>query len=233
MRHAPTPVLLTLLFAGVLPAPASAQGAPLPLSVSAEAAFKSRYLFAGIPFAEDEVLQAKVVVGAGAFTFNGFSVYGVEEGDVIEADVWGDYYVQLAPQVGAFVGAALYNFELADGWEATPELYGGLTVAVPLNPTLYVAHDFHLGDGSHILFSLSHAVPLGTSGATLGAATNVDYNDDYWVAGSSFAFVDLVLSLGLPVGNVTLTPMFQVQRAIDEERFGDFELFGLTASVAF
>lgn len=44
---------------------------------------------------------------------------------------------------------------------------------------------------------------------------------------------DFVLSLGLPMDRVALTPMFQAQRAIDDDRFGDFELLGLTASIAF
>jgi hypothetical protein len=126
--------------------------------------FKTRYLFAGIPFAADEVTQAQITVASGSFTFNAFSVYDVDASDVTEGDIWGDYYRQLSPAVGLFVGAAVYNFKILGEWDPTAEAYGGLVFTGPLNPTVYFAHDFDLGDGSHAMFSLSHSVPLGVTG---------------------------------------------------------------------
>lgn len=223
------PLLATALLA--LAAPTGATG-QTPLSMTAEAGFKSRYLFAGIPFATGHVSHAGLSAASSGFTVNGYGVYDHDAGTVSEADIWGDYYVQVLPSLGAFVGAALYNFKIAGVWEGTPEAYAGLVLAVPLSPTLYVAHDFDLGDGTHVLLTLSHAVPLGAGGATLDLAANVDYNDGYYVETSGLAYADIVAGLSIPVGPLTLQPSAIVQRGI-EDGFVDEELFAITASIAF
>lgn len=236
MRRRKRLVLPAALFAAaVLAQGVTAQSVA---TVTAELAYKSKYLFAGIPFAADDVTQARVTVGVGSLTLNGFSVYDLDASKVTEADVYGDYYMQLGPAVGAFVGGALYNFKLVDGWEATPELYGGLVFTAPLNPVLYAAHDFDLGDGTHVTLMLSHDVPLGESGLSLGLAGNIDYNDGYYSTVSGFSYADLSASLGIPVGPVTISPMVLVQRLLDDAfTDGAFienqELFGVSAAFTF
>lgn len=220
-----------LFLSGVFARPADLS-AQSPVTGSAEINFLSHYLFAGIPFAAGEVTQARVTVGSGGFTFNGFSVYDYEASDLTEADLYGDYYAQIAPTLGLFVGAALYNFQFPSGWEATPELYAGLVLTAPLNPTLYVAHDFDLGDGTQALLMLSHSVPLGTGGATLDFAGNLGYNDGYYTDISGFSYADLGASVGLPVGPLTISPLVLVQFGI-HETFVDEEVFGVRASIAF
>lgn len=211
-----------------------------PITTTAELNVLSDYFFAGIPFASGAVSQARVSVATpGGFTFNAFSVYDYDANDITEFDLYGDYYTQLAPAVGLFVGAALYNFDLGTSWEATPEVYGGLVFTAPLNPTLYVAHDFDLGDGTHATFMLSHSAPLGTSGATLDLAGNLDYNSDYYVDFSGFAYADLGASLGIPVGPITVSPSFVLLLALDDEfqtqaGIDDAEsVFGLSATATF
>ncbi len=199
---------------------------------TAELAFKTGYLFAGIPFAEDEVTQATVSVGVGSLTFNAFSSYDHMMSDVTEGDVYADYYKQVSPAVGVFVGAALYSFKIGGTWESTPEVYSGIVFAAPLTPTLYVAHDFDLGDGTHALLTLTHDVPLGSSGATLGLTGNLDYNSHYYVETSGFSYADLGLSVGIPLGSLTLSPTFVLQRGI-EDGFIDDEVFGIRALYAF
>ena len=215
--------------------PLSAQSGAV---ITAELAYKSKYLFAGIPFAADDVMQARVAAGIGSLTLNAFSVYDLEASDVTEADVYGDYYIQLGQAVGLFVGGALYNFKLVDGWEATPEAYGGLVFTAPLNPVLYAAHDFDLGDGTHVTLMLSHGVPIGENGVTLGLAGNLDYNDGYYSSVSGLAYADARISLAIPAGPLTITPMAVVQRLIDDAfREGAFiddeELFGISVAFTF
>ena len=234
MRTTNRLAMLVAFAAVLLPMGTSAQSA----TVSAELAFRSKYLFAGIPFAAEQVQQAKVTVVAGSFTINGFSVYDFDASDVTEMDIYGDYYFQAAPKVGIFVGGALYRFKFPGvGWESvTPELYGGVVLSAPLNPTLFVAHDFDLGDGTHAMLMLSHSVPLGESGATLDLAGNVDYNAEYWTTDSGLSFVDLSAAIGIPIGPLTVSPMFLIQRRLDDAFLGfipDDELFGVTASLTF
>ena len=201
-------------------------------TITAELGYRSDYLFAGIPFAEGGVTQATVSVGVSSFTVNGFAVFDHELGGMSEADIYGDWYVQASPLVGAFVGAGLYTFKIAGEWESTPELYAGLVLSTPLSPTLYVAHDFDLGDGTHAMLLLSHAVPLGESGTTLNLGGRLDYNDGYYTTISAFSFADLAVTLDVPLGPVTVTPLIRIQRAI-HETFVHEEVFGLTASYTF
>ncbi len=223
-------MVVAIAAVGLLPIGISAQ----PATVSAELAFRSKYLFAGIPFAAEQVQQAKVTVVAGSFTVNAFSVYDIDASDVTETDIYGDYYFQAAPKVGIFLGGALYRFKY-DVWESTPELYGGVVISAPLNPTLFVAHDFDLGDGTHAMLMLSHSVPLGDSGVTLDLAGNVDYNAEYYTTASGLSFVDVSAAIAIPVGPLTVSPMFLIQRRLDDAFLvvPDEELFGVTASFTF
>jgi hypothetical protein len=143
-----------------------------------------------------------------------------------------NFYAQLAPTLGAFVGAALYHFKIGQEWEGTPELYAGVVLTEPLSPTLSFAHDFDLGDGSHATLTLSHAVPLGASGATLGLGGNLDYNDHYYVSDSGFSVADVNIAVNVPIGPLMVSPMVQIQRAIGD-LFIDEELFGVTAAITF
>lgn len=221
------------LFALVAPLPASAQS---PVTWSVELPFRSKYLFAGIPFAAEQVQQAQVTAGVGSFTINGFGVYDFDASDVTEADVYADYYSQLNDAVGMYVGGALYSFKFASGWESTPELYAGLVFTVPLNPVLAVAHDFDLGDGTRVTASISHGIPLAESGAVLTLGADADYNAEYYTLDSGISYVDGHASIDIPVGAVTISPMVLIQRRVDDA-FVDFipdeELFGVTASFSF
>ena len=232
-----TLALLGTLCAAALPAPLLAQS---PVTTTAEVTFLTDYLFAGIPFASEEVTQARLSVSAGSFTVNGFSVWDHDRSEITELDLYADYYEQVAPAVGVFVGGALYSFDYGTSWESTPELYGGVVLTAPLNPTLYVAHDFDLGDGTHATLMLSESVPLGSGGLTLDLAGNVDYNDDYYVDFSGLSYADLAASVGIPAGPVTVSPMFLVQFSLDD----DFttaaflsddvqEVFGVSVSATF
>lgn len=227
----PSPTLstATLMATALLPIGLAAQS---PVTVSAQLALKTDYLFAGIPFATGAVTQATVSVGASGLTVNGFAVYDHDTETVSEADLYGDYYAQLSPAVGVFAGAALYSFKIVDAWDSTPEVYAGVGFTAPLSPTLYVAHDFDLGNGTHATLLLSHSVSVSEAGATLTFGGSLDYNDGYYTAISGFSYADLGVALEIPVGPVLVTPLVVVQAGIDAT-FVDEEYFGLSASYTF
>jgi len=219
----------------------AAQGAApqTTVSVTGEVAVLSKYLFAGIPFSSGAVTQPHAIVAAGGFTAHGFATYDHEDGELNEADLYADYYTQVTPILGAYAGAALYYYKIGDDFVSTPELYGGIVVGAPLNPTLHVAHDFDLGDGTHAMLSVSHAQRLGTSGVTLGLESSLVYNDsyweEYWQIGSSdsgFSVFGLTATLGLPVGPVTVDPALVMQRAIHDD-FTNQVAYGVRASWTF
>jgi hypothetical protein len=160
-----------------------------------------------------------------------------EYDEVMELDLWGDYYHQMNDRVGAYVGAGYYNFKhylVEDEYAGSPELYGGLVLYVPLTPSVYVARAFDLTEGTHVTFSLSHPVTLAENGTSLTFAGNLDYNHEYYRPDSGFSFADLMATLSLPVGALTVSPMAAVQIAIaDDGYFGDWGLFGISASMTF
>jgi len=193
-----------------------------PVTVSADVLYATQYLFAGIPFSGGDVFQPHVAVGVSGFTFNFFSNYDLDTDEFNEFDVYADYFTMLSDMVGGYVGAALYHFKnvVQPGeFSATPEIYAGLSVFTTLTPSIYVAHDFDLGDGTRVYFSLTHGVPLGS--ATLTGTGRIEYNADYWRDGSSFSFADLNVSLGVPAGIFTIAPFVVFQGALDDD-FADY-----------
>jgi hypothetical protein len=232
-----TLVALSLVLPAVMtPTGATAQ---TPLSVSAELPLKSRYLFAGIPFSTGWVQQAQLSVNRGGFTVYGFTTFDFDLTEISEADIYADFYRQVSPQVGIYVGGAFYNFDFgpdAGGWQGTPELYAGMVLATALNPSLLIAHDFDLGDGTHALVSLSHSIPAGESGVTVEFGGNLDYNWEYWTSASGFSYGDVSAGLGIPLGQVTLSPKFVLQRRLSDDFTGwisDDEVFVVTAAFTF
>ncbi len=220
----------------VLPSEVRAQS-PVPISV--ELPFRSKYYWAGVPFAAGEVQQVQLSAGLGSVTVYGFTTYDLDASRISEADLYADWYGQLTPLFGLFVGAALYNFDYGEafgGWQGTQELYAGVVLGTLLSPTLYVAHDFDLGDGTHVTLSVAHGVPLGASGLSLDLGAEVDYNVEYYTDQTGVSYGALSAALGIPAGPVTLSPIVIVQRRLDDAFVGwvpDDEVFGVTASFSF
>ncbi len=231
--------ILPLLMAAVA---LSAPSLQAQVSVTADVAVKSRYLFAGMVFWKGPMTQPKLTLsttsGNGTLTVNGGAVYmHGDYNELMELDVWGDYYHQLSDQIGAYVGAGYYNFKhflVEDEYAGSPELYGGLVLYVPLTPSVYIAKDFDLTEGTHVTFSLSHPLALAENGTSLTFTGNLDYNHEYYRPDSGFSYADLTATLALPFGPLTVSPMVAVQAAIaDDGYFGDWGIFGISASMGF
>ena len=242
LAAATAPGAAPLLAAALLPAVAllpTAAAAQSPVPISVESSFRSRYYFAGIPFSTGEVQHAQLSVGLGSVTVYGFATYDFDASGLSEADVYADWYGQVTPLLGLFAGGALYNFdygEAAGGWQDTQELYAGVVLGTLLSPTLLVAHDFELGDGTHASLTLSHGIPLGAGGLSLDLGGVVDYNAEYYTDQSGLSYGSVSAALGVPVGPVTLSPIVIVQRRIDDAFVGwvpNDEVFGVTASFSF
>lgn len=233
IRPSPIAALaLALALAGVgLPAAVAAQ-----TTVTVELPFRTKYNFAGIQFATGAVQQAHVSVNSGGITAHAFGVYDFDASTISEADIYGDYYIRVSDMVGAYVGGAYYLFQTEGDWTGTPEAYGGVVLYAALTPTVHIAHDFDLGDGTRFSLGLSHSVPLGSGGVSLDFNGTLDYNAEYYTDQSGFSFADVSAGVAIPLGPLTVTPMAQYQRRLDDA-FQDFivsgGLFGLTASMTF
>jgi len=219
------------IVAALFPAPIvsiSAQDVS-PVALSADLDHRARYLFAGMPFSTGPVIQGTVRIGYDGWTFNAFANYDADLTEINEGDVWGDYYHQFNDVVGGFVGGALYNFRIAGEWELTPEVYGGLVLALPGTPTLYYARDFDLTTGDHAALTLSHGLPVGN--ARIEATGRVEYNNGYYREGSSFSYTDLNVALPVALGPLTITPMVSFVGALADD-FESRVVGGLNAHIA-
>jgi hypothetical protein len=230
-RHGYGALTLAVLISGGL-SPASAQNATQ-VALSADLEFKTRYLFAGIPFSTGEVAQAAMHLGYGTWTFHVFTNYDFDMEEINEGDVWGDYYHQFNDKLGGFVGGAVYNFKFSTGWDLTPELYGGLVLYVAGTPTLYYARDFDLTTGDHTVLTLTHGIPAGTN-VTVQATGRIEYNNGYYrfdPSRSSFSYADLNIAVPIALEQVTFTPWVALIGALADD-FEDDVIGGLKVQFA-
>lgn len=231
-QHVYGALIVAVFVSGGL-APASAQDV-IPVTLGADLDYRTRYLFAGVPFSTGGVIQGAISVGYGSWTFNAFTNYDFDTEEINEADVWGDYYYQFNDKLGGFVGGAAYSFKFATtGWDLTPEIYGGLVLYVTGTPTLYYARDFDLTTGDHTVLTLTHGIPAGTN-VTVQATGRIEYNNGYYrfdPSRSDFSYADLNVSVPIALTKVTIKPMLILVGAIADD-FEDRVIFGVNAHFA-
>ena len=231
-QHVYGALIVAVLVSGGL-APASAQDV-IPVTLGADLDYRSRYLFAGVPFSTGGVMQGQMDLGYGNWTFHAFTNYDFDTEEINEGDVWGDYYYQFHDKLGGFIGGAAYNFKFASGWDMTPEIYGGLVLYVTGTPTLYYARDFDLTTGDHTVLTLTHGIPAGTN-VTVQATGRIEYNNGYYrfpdESRSSFSYADLKVSVPIALGKITITPMVILVGALADD-FEDHVIGGLKAHFA-
>jgi hypothetical protein len=204
------------------------------VSVGVAADLFSKYIWRGQNLVDDWVLQPSASVGYQGFTG---SVWGnmdltgdaVGSGQFNEVDLSLDYSntVPGLDKLGYSVGAIYYNFPNTGG-PATAEVYGGLSLDVPLSPAVRWYYDFDEIEGSYIQLSLGHTLEKIWGwrddcycdlqlGASLGYGT-AGYNDGYFGVDDG-AVNDLTLTAGLPIclGKLTIRPSVGYSIMIDDD----------------
>ena len=189
------------------------------VSASVNLDYKSRYLFSGIPFSTGSVLQPGIALGYNGFSLNAYTNYDADTDEINEGGIFASYYYQYSKSAGVYVGVANFNYKHikeAGKWDSTYEFNSGLITALPGNPELHYARDFSLAeDGQTIRLALTHEVPAGA--VTFTGSGNIVYNDNYYRIGSDVSHFDLSLSMTVPAGRFTLTPMVTYQHAIADD----------------
>ena len=112
------------------------------VSVGVTTDLLSKYIWRGQNVVDDWVLQPSVSVGYKGLTASvwaNLDLMGdwVDDGEISEVDYTLDYSNTFGGQdvLGYSVGMIYYDFPNTP-WEATTEVYGGLTAALPLSPTI-------------------------------------------------------------------------------------------------
>jgi len=204
------------------------------VSVGVAADLFGKYVWRGQNIIDDWVVQPSVSVGYKGLTG---SVWGnmdltgetIDDGEFTEVDYSLDYSNTFPDQevLGYSVGVIYYDF-LHTQPDATSEVYGGLSAAVPLSPTIRAYYDFDEIDGTYVQLSVGHTIEKVTQwrrdcycdaeiGASLGYGSS-GYNNGYFGVHEG-ALNDLTLTAGLPfcIGKWTIRPSIAYSTMIDDD----------------
>jgi len=177
------------------------------LSVSTTVGFESRYIFRGVQFAETS-FQPAINLSYGNLYGGAWLNLPVGDDDLVatpggeELDLFIGYSASFDDTFTYDIGVTYYTFpdlmsgffdffeEDGDGLGAnTIEIYGGISLAAPLSPSLYIYHDF-MFDTTTFQGGASHSVPISEKwgvnlGATLGYVIDDDAGGDYLYGNAS------------------------------------------------
>jgi hypothetical protein len=228
------------------------------LGFSAGADYLSKYVWRGQNLSDDPVFQPSVGATYGPLSL---SLWGNMDttningnsGDFSELDTTlglaGD--IPGVEGVGYTLGLIYYDFP-GTSYPDTTEVYAGISLALPLSPSVTIYRDIDEAKGTYYAFGLSHSIdkiaelgadmPVGLSlGASVGYA-NSAYNKYYWGVDSSEA-QDLTLTASFPttIGGWTITPKMGYSTLLsgdisDSDAYGtssDNFFAGIGASISF
>ena len=185
--------------------------------------YYGKYVWRGQDIDDDPAFQPGLTASYKGFTAGIWGSldttdYNGHEGDFTEVDYSLDYSGSIPGLeiVGFSVGAIYYDFPNTE-YEGTTEVYGGLSLDVPLSPSVTFYRDVDEADGLYVSASIEHDIekifelgpdtPVGLNlGASVGWANSL-YNKFYWGVDKNKAN-DLALSLSLPfeISGISITP---------------------------
>lgn len=200
----------------------------------------SHYVWRGITFTSDAVVQQDVSASYAGFTGGVWSNVEVVSADASELSLRGadnrgfgeiDYWLEYGRSLkGADVtfGGVYYTFQgyPGSGDGNTAEVYGTVSwPAFPMQPSLAVYYDFNNVKGAYVEGSAGYSLPVSDGfsvdlGALAGfsAGQEVDVNDPAQAANfasGGFTHADFSASSEFVVGAVSIAPVVHVQIALD------------------
>jgi hypothetical protein len=199
-------------------------GAPVPMTVSSggEIGVYSKYLWRGFVLADAVSMQPTYWVKFGnSLTVSSWMNVAREqlEGPLTEHDLTVDYTRSLGPKFSVSAGWINYVFPGLDSGSVTNEVYGGLSHASYLNPTVKVFVDFHEGKGTYFNFGASHTYAIGGQGFAATPSFGLGYNHRQWIDDSTWSDANFGVKLTIPTPSkrVFLTPAIYYSKALDKD----------------
>ncbi|MFI4913377.1 MAG: hypothetical protein ACIAQZ_17095 [Sedimentisphaeraceae bacterium JB056] len=188
--------------------------------------YNGKYIWRGQLLSDDPVLQPGIGFGIGNLYLNiwgnmGTTEYSGNSGEFNEVDYTIDYSDAITDVLGYSIGAIRYDFPNT-GFDATTEIYAGLSLDTVLSPSVTVYYDIDEADGVYVSFGVGHSIDLSdTMALDISAALgwgDEDYNTFYWGVADDAAN-DLSVSVALPIamGDWTLTPSVNYVSLMDSD----------------
>jgi len=162
-------LILTLLAATVIAGTLASPAAAIEVTGDAYVGAYSKYVWRGFDLSQDDkfVVQGGTDLSFGGFTASFWGNMSENSGELNEVDVVLDYSTDLGEMLSVSVGNILYD---VDGLKDTNEAYLGLTLNVPLSPTLTAYYDYDEFDTTFVTLGLGHDIEISEKlGLSLGA----------------------------------------------------------------
>ncbi|MBU4376528.1 MAG: hypothetical protein KKD29_03520 [Candidatus Omnitrophica bacterium] len=168
----------------------------IPISVSADIAIYSDYIWRGFILDDDPVMQSGAAVelyGLKAIAWGNFGIDNSDDLDSVEFDITLDYTYKYKV-LSLSAGHTWYNFPPIDG--RSLEFYIGGALDILLSPSFVWYHDYGNenhggGDGDYFIFSAAHGFPLmkfGENDITLDIGGHIGYNHKLFMDGDGGDF---------------------------------------------
>lgn len=209
----------------------------LPVSVTLDATWNSKYVWRGLDCADESVLQPSLFLSLTGFTagiWGNIEMTDVNElteeddrmGVFTEIDYYLGYELDLL-MAGVSAGLGYYDYPNTEV-ESSAEIYVSGYARVPFSPSITIYQGIKEAEGMYV--SLSGSQPLGGISiapavsmapeftANLGWGNKVHNNFNFGV--DEAAMTDLTLGLAAPVGIgsvLTVTPALHYSMMLDEE----------------
>jgi len=231
-------LVMTLLAAALLAGSLATTAAAIEVTGDAYAGVYSKYIWRGYDLSPEDkfVIQGGADISAGGFTMGWWGNLSENTGELNEVDVVLDYTAEL-DAASISVGNILYD---VDGATDTNELYLGLGLTAPLNPSLTVYWDYEEFETVYTVLGISHDVEvsdtlslsLGATASYLNMLTGIEedwFHDAEFSLGASFAVNDQV---SVDASFLYTTPLSNDAKTYGGLR-GDEYAIGAAATLAF
>lgn len=187
-----------------------------PVNVSVDNTLANKYMFWGLKFRQDPVLQSMVNINKGNLTATGFVNTDLKTKNVNEGDVFVDYSFPINDKVYFSIGGGLYNFQTGKTWEKDQEAYAGISFAGPLNMGLVYHRLFGLGKGDYIEASLGKSFEAQKIGLT--TSTKVGYHHNQYTEVRGISHVDTGIDADIPLTKrISVQPSLRYTYGLDDK----------------
>lgn len=222
-------------------------------SVSVDASFYNKYVWRGILLTDGPVFEPSITVEWNGFSVNVWGNLDLDdvnglEGEFNEVDWTVGYEHEIVGPLSGSVGMIVYEFPNT-AFATTAEAYVGLSLDVPLSPSLTAYFDVDETDGVYVLASVGHSFELPKFCENVSASLDLGAGFGWGSAKNNFAyygvkspgFTDYYVSLGMPIAigdHVTVTPNIKYTGLLDDDlRTGvvkdDNVIYGVSITVSF
>jgi hypothetical protein len=211
--------------------PAAAEEESMWPTVSLDTTFVSKYVWRGLVLTDGPTWQPSATVAWKGLTLNVWGNLDLDDvnnlaGEFNEVDYTITYEHEIVGPLSGKIGFITYDFPNT-AFHTTTEFMAGLTLDVPLSPSLTAFFDIDETDGVYLLAEIGHSFELPKLAENITASLDLKAglgwgsakNNTFYYGTAHSGPTDYYISLGLPVAvgdHVTITPNVRYTSILDD-----------------